>query len=171
RRGRPGTAAAGRPPASTALGVTVAAGEPVPARAGGAPATGQTGQAEADGGALARNSLAVVSWTMVSRISGFVRVAVVAAVLGPTYLGNIFQATNTLPNLAYAALTGSLFSNLLVPPLVRRVDACDRRATERLAGAFLSVALTVFAGVVAVVMLAAPLILRLLSAGVADPAA
>jgi putative peptidoglycan lipid II flippase len=124
-----------------------------------------------DGGVLARNSLAVVSWTMVSRISGFVRVAVVAAVLGPTYLGNIFQATNTLPNLAYAALTGSLFSNLLVPPLVRRVDAGDRRATERLAGAFLSVALALFTAVVAVVILAGPLILRLLSAGVADPAA
>ena len=104
--------------------MTVAAGEH-------APATEVDGPAEAVGVALARNSLAVVSWTMVSCIGGFVRVGVVAAVLGPTYLGNIFQATNTLPNLAYAALTGSLFSNLLVPPLVRRVDVRSQ-SRERL---------------------------------------
>jgi putative peptidoglycan lipid II flippase len=112
-----------------------------------------------------------VFWTTVSRTSGFVRVAVIAAVLGPTYVGNIFQATNSLPNLAYAALTGSLFSNLLVPPLVRHLDRGDRRATQRLACAFLSTALALFAVVAAVILLAGPLVMRLLSVGVADPAA
>ena len=88
----------------------------------------------------------------VSRISGFVRIAVVAAVLGPTYLGNIFQATSSLPMLGYAALTGSLFSSLLVPGLVRRIDAGDPEAVRRLAGNFLATALTGF-GVAAVVWL------------------
>jgi putative peptidoglycan lipid II flippase len=128
-------------------------------------------KADGDGDVLAKNSLAVVFWTIVSRTSGFVRVAVIAAVLGPTYVGNIFQATNSLPNLAYAALTGSLFSNLLVPPLVRHLDAGDRRATERLARAFLSTALALFAVVAAAIVLAGPLIVRLLSVGVADRAA
>jgi putative peptidoglycan lipid II flippase len=126
---------------------------------------------DADGGTLARNSLAVVSWTLVSRASGFVRVAVVAAVLGPTYLGNIFQATNTLPNLTYAALTGSLFSNLLVPPLVRKIDTGDRRRTQALACGFLSIALAAFAVVAAAVVLAGPLLVRLISVGVGDPSA
>jgi putative peptidoglycan lipid II flippase len=126
---------------------------------------------DSDGGAFAKNSLAVVFWTMVSRASGFVRVATIAAVLGPTYVGNIFQATNTLPNLTYAALTGSLFTNLLVPPLVRHVDRGDRRATERLACSFLSTALVAFGVVAAVVVLAGPLVLRLLAVGVVDPAA
>jgi putative peptidoglycan lipid II flippase len=125
-------------------------------------------ESDSDGGALTKNSLAVVFWTMVSRTSGFVRVAVIAAVLGPTYVGNIFQATNSLPNLTYAALTGSLFSNLLVPPLVRHLDAGDRRATERLARAFLSTALALFAVVAVVIVLAGPLVMRLLSAGVTD---
>jgi putative peptidoglycan lipid II flippase len=110
-------------------------------------------------------------WTTVSRTSGFVRVAVIAAVLGPTYIGNIFQATNSLPNLTYAALTGSLFSNLLVPPLVRHLDAGNRRAAERLARAFLSTALALFAVVAAVLVLAGPLVMRLLSVGVADSGA
>nr|WP_240942600.1 lipid II flippase MurJ [Planosporangium thailandense] len=108
---------------------------------------------------------------MVSRTSGFVRVAVIAAVLGPTYIGNIFQATNSLPNLAYAALTGSLFSNLLVPPLVRHLDTGDRRAAVRLSRAFLSVALVVFTVVAAVIVLAGPLVMRMLSVGVPDAAA
>jgi putative peptidoglycan lipid II flippase len=125
---------------------------------------------DSDGGALAKNSLAVVFWTIVSRTSGFIRVAVIAAVLGPTYVGNIFQATNSLPNLTYAALTGSLFSTLLVPPLVRHLDTGDRRATDRLARAFLSIALALFAVVAAVIVLAGPLAMRLLSVGVADPA-
>jgi putative peptidoglycan lipid II flippase len=120
---------------------------------------------------FAANSLAVASWTAVSRASGFVRVAVVGAVLGPTYLGNIFQATSSLPMLCYAALTGSLFSSLLVPRLVRHIDAGDREAARRLAGAFLSTALVAFAVAAALILLAAPGVLRLLSLGVEDAAA
>jgi putative peptidoglycan lipid II flippase len=116
--------------------------------------------------AVARGSVAVAGWTAVSRASGFVRIAVVAAVLGPTYLGNIFQVTNNLPNLAYMALTGALFSNLLVPSLVRHIDAGDRRRAEQVARAFLFVALAAFATVCGVVAIAAPLVLRLLSVGV-----
>jgi putative peptidoglycan lipid II flippase len=122
-------------------------------------------------GAFARNSLAVAFWTAVSRVSGFVRIAVVAAVLGPTYLGNIFQAMSTLPMLTYAALTGSLFSSLLVPSLVKHVDAGDARATQRLAGAFLSTALAAFAVAAALIVLAGPWVLQLLTLGVTDPAA
>ena len=88
--------------------------------------------------------MAVSGWTAASRITGFGRVVVVAAVLGPTYLGNVFQASNNLPNLVYMALIGALISSLLVPPLIRLVDEGDRAATERLAGAFLGTALVVF---------------------------
>lgn len=115
--------------------------------------------------------MSVVGWTIVSRLSGFVRIAVVAAVLGPTYLGNVFQATNSLPMIAYAALTGSLFSNLLVPPLVRHVDSGDRNAAARLAGGFLTAALAAFGVVCMLIAVASPLILRLLSLGVPDDAA
>ena len=112
--------------------------------------------------------MAVSGWTAASRITGFGRVVVVAAVLGPTYLGNVFQASNNLPNLVYMALIGALISSLLVPPLVRLVDEGDRAATERLAGAFLGTALLVFGVVAALVALAGPLILQLFTVGVAD---
>ena len=112
--------------------------------------------------------MAVSGWTAASRITGFGRVVVVAAVLGPTYLGNVFQASNNLPNLVYMALIGALISSLLVPPLIRLVDKGDRAATERLAGAFLGTALVVFGVAAVLVVLAGPLILQLLTVGVPD---
>src|SRR5215203_2283835 len=55
------------------------------------------------------DSLAGSVWTAVSRVSGFVRAAGIAAVLGATYLGNTFVALNSLPNLVYyQLLAGSL---------------------------------------------------------------
>lgn len=113
--------------------------------------------------------MAVAVWTMVSRITGFGRVAAIAAVLGPTYLGNTFQATNLLPNLTYEFLTGSLFGTLLVPPLTRHVDMRDRRAVERLAGGFLGVVVVCFVILTAIVVLAGPLLLGLFTLGVETP--
>jgi putative peptidoglycan lipid II flippase len=133
--------------------------------------TEPAGQAPGEDGAFARNSMSVAGWTAVSRLTGFVRIAVVAAVLGPTYVGNIFQATSSLPMLCYAALSGSLFSSLLVPVLVRHIDAGDRDATRRIASAFLSTALAGFGVAALLLLVAEPWVLRLVSVGVEDPAA
>lgn len=125
--------------------------------------------AEAGVDKLAKNSLSVAIWTAVSRITGFGRVAVIGAVLGPTYLSNIYQATNSLPNITFGLLTGSLFVTLLVPPLVRHVDADDRQASERLACAFLGTVVVVFATVAVLMIALGPLVLQLVSLGVQDP--
>lgn len=104
-----------------------------------------------------------------SRVTGLARIVAIGAVLGPTYLGNTFQAVNQLPNLAYQAMTGSLLTVLLVPPLVAHVDAEDTAETERVACGFLGLALLAFAAVTAAAMLAGPLLLRVLALGVQDP--
>lgn len=119
---------------------------------------------------LAGNSLTGSLWTTVSRLTGFVRVAAVAAVLGPTYFGNTYQATNLLPNLTYEFLTGALFASLLVPVLVSHVDTKDTRSTARLSGGFLGIVLVAFTVVTLFVIAIGPLVLRILSAGVEDPA-
>jgi putative peptidoglycan lipid II flippase len=65
---------------------------------------------EASASPLVRNSLIGSAWTLISRITGLVRVVVIGAVLGATYLGNTYQAINALPNLVYyQLLAGSLF--------------------------------------------------------------
>ena len=75
---------------------------------------------------VAASSATVAAWTMVSRITGLARVVVIGAVLGPTFLANTFLATNTVPNLTFAAVAGPVLGLVLVPSAV---DALLRRGT------------------------------------------
>ncbi len=128
--------------------------------------------AQAAGSSVVRNSMTVAAWLLISRITGFARVAVIGAVLGPTYLGNTFQALNSLPNMImYNLLLGELFVALLMPSLVRLVDVGDRRRVERVAGAFLGMVTVTFLVVAVLIIAAGPLLLRLLTLGVEDQAA
>ena len=94
---------------------------------------------------VAKNSLTVAAWTIISRISGLGRVAAIAAVLGPTYLGNTYQATNLVPNLVFELLTGSLLAGLIAPPILRHLAGGDVERARRVAGGFLGVTACVFA--------------------------
>lgn len=132
------------------------------------PARGATDSPPTDG--MAGDSVAVAAWTLVSRVTGFVRVAATAAVLGPTFFGNLFEATNLLPNLAFELLTGPLIAALLVPPLVRVFEGKGAVAAERLAGGFLSVITLVFTAAIAVVIAGGPIVLGLLTILVPDAA-
>ncbi len=125
----------------------------------------RVGPASEDAGVV-RNSMILAVWTAASRVTGLVRVAVVAAVFGPSFLGNLFVAANNIPVLLYALLTGSLFGTLLVPPLVRHLDRGDQAAAQRLAGGFLGVILAVFGAVTLIVVVGSPLVLRMLTLGV-----
>ncbi|MDQ1521099.1 MAG: putative peptidoglycan lipid flippase, partial [Actinomycetota bacterium] len=51
--------------------------------------------------------------TAVSRGFGFVRVLVIAGVLGTTYLGNTFQATNSMSNVLFELLAAGALSAVL----------------------------------------------------------
>jgi putative peptidoglycan lipid II flippase len=110
-------------------------------------------------------------WTVVSRVTGLGKVVAIGAVLGATYLGNTYQAVNSLPNLIYyQLLAGSLFSSLLVPPLVRHLDLGHREQARRLVSGFLG-SLLLLAAVVSVVLIAlGPVVMHLLTMGVADQA-
>jgi len=108
----------------------------------------------------AGDSVTVAGWTVVSRVTGLVRIAAIGAVLGPTVLGNTFQFTNSLPNLLYYGLLGgSLFTSLLVPALVHHVDGRDRAAAERIAGGFLGIAVAALLVVVPLALLLGPALL------------
>ena len=118
------------------------------------------------GSGTARDSLTVGIWTAVSRGTGLVRVVVVAAVLGPTFFGNAYQLTNTLPNLVYYGfLAGSLLSSLLVPALVQHIDGARPRDTERVSGGFLGVTLMALLLVAPIVVLLVPELLRAATLG------
>ena len=122
--------------------------------------------AAGEAAAAAGDSLTAAAWTMVSRVTGVVRIVVIGAVLGPTFFGNTYQFTNFLPNLVYYGfLAGSLLSSLLVPALVRHLDAGDRRAAEHVAGGFLGLTLAALVVVAPLAVALGPLVLRLATLG------
>lgn len=112
------------------------------------------------------DSATVAVWTAVSRLTGVARVIAIGAVLGPTFLGNTFQFTNTLPNLIYYGfLAGSLFSSLLVPALVGHLDRGDAEAGARVAGGFLGLSLIGLAVLAPLAVVIAPSLLRASGSG------
>jgi putative peptidoglycan lipid II flippase len=88
---------------------------------------------------LAGDSHIVAAGILASRISGFARISVTAAVLGPTYFANLFQTAAVLPSTFYSVLMGMLTSALLVPPLVRRANQEGTDGVQRFANAALGV--------------------------------
>jgi putative peptidoglycan lipid II flippase len=114
----------------------------------------------AAGSSLIGSSAVMAAGTMVSRLSGFVRSALLVAALGNALHADLFNIANTVPNMLYILLAGGVFNAVLVPQLVRtmRQDPDGGEAyTNRivtLAGIFLLV-------VSAVLVVAAPLLMRL----------
>jgi putative peptidoglycan lipid II flippase len=116
------------------------------------------------GAGAVRDSISVGTWTALSRGTGVVRVLLIAAVLGPTYLGNAYQLTNALPNLLfYGFLGGSLFASLLIPSFVGYLDRGSTADVERVAGGFLGVALLLLCVVAPAAVLVVPALLQLLA--------
>ncbi|GAA0930457.1 hypothetical protein GCM10009554_13570 [Kribbella koreensis] len=114
----------------------------------------------------ARDSVTVGAWTALSRGTGVIRVVVIGAVLGPTFLGNTYQLTNSLPNLIYYGfLAGSLFVSLLVPALVQHIDNHRPKDSARVAGGFLGIAMVLLGLLAPIAVLLLPELLRITSLG------
>ncbi len=119
---------------------------------------------------LARSTATQTVLTGVSRLTGFVRVVVVAAVLGTTFLGNTYQSANTIPNIVFELFAAGALQAVLVPALVARFDRGEDEQAERLAGSVLGLTLAVLAALAVLGALASPLLMRALVSGVEDPA-
>ncbi|HEY7138426.1 MAG TPA: lipid II flippase MurJ [Acidimicrobiia bacterium] len=117
---------------------------------------------------VARAATSMGAATAASRALGFVRVLVVAAVLGTTYLGNTFQASNSVSNVLFELIAAGALSEVLVPTFVGLLDRDEGEEAQRLAGGVLGVALVVLGVVTVVGVVAAPWLARLLSSGNAN---
>lgn len=65
------------------------------------------------------SSAVMAAGTFFSRVSGFVRSALLAAALGTRIHADVFNIANTLPNMLYILLAGGVINAVLVPQLVR----------------------------------------------------
>lgn len=118
----------------------------------------------------ARDSATVAGWTLVSRVTGLLRVVVIGAVLGPTYFANAFQAGYVVPNLVFTLIAGPVLAMVLVPAVVRAVGAGGlsraREVFSRVSGWLLAVS----AGIAVLLMILAPAVAWALTFGIPDPA-
>ncbi|MFG2720921.1 murein biosynthesis integral membrane protein MurJ [Streptomyces sp. NPDC048416] len=68
---------------------------------------------------LLRSSALMAAGSIVSRATGFVRSAVIAAALGVGLLGDGYAVANNVPNILYMLLIGGTLNAVFVPELVR----------------------------------------------------
>ncbi|WP_406284265.1 murein biosynthesis integral membrane protein MurJ [Embleya sp. NBC_00896] len=118
-----------------------------------APARRGTGGVGAGRGSVLRGGANLALGSVVSRLTGFARSAMVVAALGTGLFADGYNVANTVPNILYILLIGGALNSVLVPQLVRaaRRDADGGAGyTDRLLTAVgcLLLALTV-AGVLA----------------------
>lgn len=119
---------------------------------------------------LARSTATMTALTLLSRLTGFVRILVVAAVLGDSFLGNTYQSANTVPNLLFELLAAGVLQAVLIPTLVELADTGRPDEAEHVARSVLGLAAAGLAVLAGIGFLAAPWVMRLLVSGVDDPA-
>ena len=121
------------------------------------------------GASLGRGAVVITLATALSRVTGFVRVVVVAAAMGTTYLANTYQTANTAPNLIFELAAAGVLTSVFVPTFVQHIARDRSREGWEAANAMASVGLVILIGMATVVALAAVPIMRLLTLGVEDP--
>ena len=123
---------------------------------------GPAGSADVPQGLL-RSSSVMAAGTVLSRILGFGRNAVLAAAIGTDLLATTFNVANTVPNIIYILVAGGVLNAVFVPQLVRAMKSGDggRAYTDRL----LTLAGLVLLGLTVLATAAAPLIIWLYTPG------
>ena len=121
----------------------------------------------AKGGGILKSSALMAAGTLVSRVTGFVRTLVIAAAIGVATLGDSYAVANTLPTMIYILTIGGGLNSVFVPQLVRAMKDDDDGGAAY-ANRLLTVVMVILGGIVAVTVVGAPLLIRLMSAKIAD---
>jgi putative peptidoglycan lipid II flippase len=146
----------GQPPAQEGVTV-VSVEEPAPAEQ-----PGQSG-----GGSTAGQSAIMAIGSLVSRMIGFIRNALIGMVLGSA-VGNAYTGAQFLPGQIYELLLGGILSSVLIPLLVRRRKA-DPDGGQEFTQRLLSFAVVMLGIATVLVVLAAPLITAIQTSGDNNP--
>ncbi|MFP3905624.1 MAG: murein biosynthesis integral membrane protein MurJ [Acidimicrobiales bacterium] len=117
-------------------------------------------------GALVRSSALVAVGTGLSRVTGLVRVFALLYALNQTWLTDVYNVANTMPNLVYELLLGGILSATLVPVFTERVKKEDGGTS-----AVVSTAALVLVVVAVVGIIAAPWIIAGFALALENPSA
>jgi putative peptidoglycan lipid II flippase len=171
-------------PRHAAVAAHVSAGtHAAPAHAAGHPRADVDGQPAAEkapadegtsGGAgsasLVRSSGTMALGTIASRVTGFVRNAILIYAIGTHYLGDAYNVANTLPNIVYNLALGGILTSVVVPLLVNAAKR-DRDRGEAYDQRIFTLGVLALGGVTLVATLAAAPITALYANGIGNAAA
>lgn len=98
--------------------------------------------------------------TVLSRLTGFVRAALILAAIGKSLDADLFTQANTIPNSLYILVAGGIFNVVLVPQLVRSMRN-DADGGQAYASRVLTLGLIVLAVATVALVVCVPLLARL----------
>lgn len=107
-----------------------------------------------------RRVLSLAGGTLASRLTGLVRVLVLAWVLGFTPLADSFNLANTVPNMLFDLVLGGVMSATFIPVFVERLARDGERRAWRSISSVLTLAVLVLVGASALSWWAAPWIIQ-----------
>ncbi|MGH3243450.1 MAG: murein biosynthesis integral membrane protein MurJ [Spirillospora sp.] len=120
------------------------------------------GGGKSAGGGILRSGAIMAVGTLASRITGFLRTAVIVAALGTGLLANAYNTANTIPNQIYDLLLGGILTSVIVPLLVRAKER-DRAYGERYEQRVFTLAVIGLGVLTVVAILCAPLFIDVLA--------
>jgi putative peptidoglycan lipid II flippase len=113
---------------------------------------------------VARNSAWMALGTIVSRLTGFARLYLLAFTIGSHLDADLFNNANTIPNTLYILVAGGIFNVVLVPQMVRAMKR-DADGGEAYVNRIMTLGLTVLAVATVVLVLAVPAVVYLVFDG------
>ena len=106
--------------------------------------------------------------TVVSRATGLLRSVLLIAVIGTALNADLFNTANSIPNSLYILVAGGVFNVVLVPQLVRAMRN-DPDGGDAYANRIITLGMLVLLGATILLMLAVPLIMRIIYADLFTP--
>jgi putative peptidoglycan lipid II flippase len=103
--------------------------------------------------------------TIASRVFGFGRNIVLLVTVGPTALGDIYNAAAAIPNIIFEIVAGGAMAGLVIPLLAGPIAAGDRETIRRTASALLTWTLVLLTPLAILLGLLAGPILHVLASG------
>lgn len=103
--------------------------------------------------------------TTVSRVTGFVRTAALASVLGMTALAtkemaDSFNLANITPNIIYDLILGGVLASLFIPVFVEYLTTKDEEEAWHVANSVFNISLIILTAVTLALLIAAPYVIK-----------
>lgn len=121
---------------------------------------------------LARATAIMTFGTVISRITGLIRLVAITAALGIVATGRLtdtYNIANTAPNIIYELILGGILTSVFVPVFVELLEKEGRDKAWEVGSAIINLALVVLVALSALGIIAAPLIAKFYSSRL-DPA-